>query len=214
MMFITEELERYIAEHSEEEDGVLKELSRETHLKMLHPRMLSGHIQGKILKFIAQMMRPSRILELGTYTGYSAICLAQGLSPEGKLITIDSNDEVQTLAEKYFKKSGLSHQIQMLIGDASALIQDLDEPFDLVFIDADKAQYLDYYEKVLPKVRKGGLIIADNVLWSGKVIEQNIKNNDYFTKGILTFNDFVQKDDRVWNFILPIRDGMMMMIKK
>ncbi len=213
-MFFNEQLETYIQTHSQPEDPILQELSRETYLKMLHPRMLSGHIQGQLLEMISKMMQPLNILELGTYTGYSAICLAKGLHPKGRLITIDVNDEVESIAQKYFEKSGLAHQIEMRIGDALELIDDINETLDLVFIDASKSDYLGYYQKVLPKVRQGGVIIADNVLWSGKVVETKIRDNDYFTKGILAFNEFVQKDDSVHNFILPMRDGMMMMQKK
>ena len=213
IMEYTKELEHYIEKHSEEEDLILYELNRETHLKMMHPRMLSGVLQGKILESFSRMINPKHILELGTYTGYSAICLAKGLSKDGKLTTIELDDETLVIAKKYFEKANLTDKIDIIVGDASELIEELPNTFDLVFLDADKKQYLDYYEKVLPKVRSGGYIIADNVLWDGKVVHKEIKKNDYFTKGILSFNQWVQNDDRVSNYILPVRDGMMIIRK-
>lgn len=212
-MKITNELNTYIENHSNEEDLILHELSRETHLKMMHPRMLSGKLQGQLLESFSRMIKPKKILELGTYTGYSAICLVKGLSENGQLITIELDDEVLSIAQKYFKKSGIEHQIQIEVGDALDIIDRLDTIFDLVFMDADKSNYTEYYKKILPKVRTGGYIIADNVLWDGKVVQKELKNNDSFTKGILSFNDLVQKDNRVSNYILPIRDGMMIIRK-
>jgi len=209
----TNELNAYINSHSAEEDVILQELSRETHLKKLHPRMLSGALQGQILESFSRMIFPSRILELGTYTGYSAICLSKGLKENGKLITIEIDDEVLDIATKYFKKLNLEEKIEIKKGDALEIIDTLECEFDLVFIDADKSQYFEYYEKILPKVRKGGYIIADNVLWSGKVVQKEIKSNDYFTHGILHFNEQIQQDNRVHNYILPIRDGMMIIRK-
>ena len=208
------DIEQYIQEHSDKEDSVLQDLSRETHLKMLHPRMLSGSLQGMLLETFSRMMNPSRVLELGTYTGYSAICLAKGLQEKGRLITIEIDDEVVSMAHKYFKKAHLDDKIELLVGDALDLVDTLSDTFDLVFIDADKKKYWEYYEKILPMVKKDGIIIVDNVLWSGKVLEENIKSNDYFTKGIVTFNDKISKDKRVSNYILPIRDGMMIIRKK
>jgi len=212
-MIIDSDIERYIKEHSDKEDDLLKELSRETHLKMVHPRMLSGALQGEILKTFSFMMRPLKILELGTYTGYSAICLAQGLQENGKLITIESDDEVLYLAQKYFKRARLENKIEIRIGAALEVLDTIDDTFDLVFIDADKKEYWAYYKKILPKVRKGGIIIADNVLWSGKVVQKEIKSNDYFTKGILDFNNKITADKSVSKYILPIRDGMMIIRK-
>ena len=212
-MIINSDIERYIKEHSDKEDDLLKELSRETHLKMVHPRMLSGALQGEILKTFSFMMRPLKILELGTYTGYSAICLAQGLQENGKLITIESDDEVLYLAQKYFKRARLENKIEIRIGAALEVLDTIDDTFDLVFIDADKKEYWAYYKKILPKVRKGGIIIADNVLWSGKVVQEKIKSNDYFTKGILDFNNKITADKSVSKYILPIRDGMMIIRK-
>jgi len=212
-MEITSELNQYIENHSQSEDKILQELSRETHLKMLHPRMLSGKLQGKILESFSRMLQSQNILELGTYTGYSAICLAKGLSEKGKLITVEIDEEVLSIAKKYFKKSGLEDKIEIQVGDAIQIVKNIEQTFDLVFIDADKAQYSEYYNQILPKVRKGGYIIVDNVLWSGKILQKDIKSNDYFTKGILQFNSEVQKDKRVDNYILPIRDGMMIIRK-
>ncbi len=212
-MKYTDELNQYIENHSDVEDSILQELSRETHLKMMHPRMLSGKLQGQILESFSRMISPNCILELGTYTGYSAICLSRGLTENGKLITVEKDDETLTIAKKYFKKANLNQKIEIKIGDASEIIESLEETFDLVFMDADKSQYIDNYEKVLPKVKQGGYIIADNVLWDGKVILKKLKNNDYFTKGIKSFNDWIQKDQRVSNYILPIRDGMMIIRK-
>ena len=213
-MKVKTELDQYIESHSEKEDDILFNLNRETHLRLFNPRMMSGELQGQILESFSRMINPEKILELGTYTGYSAICLSKGLKPDGKLITIEIDDEVLVIAKKYFSKAGLNKKIEIKIGDASEIIESLDEQFDLVFIDADKAKYLDYYEKVLPKVKAGAYIIADNVLWGGKVVEKDIKPNDYMTKGILSFNEYVQADFRVSNYILPIRDGMMIIRKK
>ena len=208
------ELDIYIEEHSDKEDDILFELNRETHLKLINPRMLSGKLQGQMLESFSRMICPKNILELGTYTGYSAICLAKGLSEEGKLTTIEIDDEVLVIAKKYFKKANLDRKIKIEVGDASEVIPGLTDTFDLVFIDADKTKYLDYYEKVLPKLKPGGYIIADNVLWDGKVVKKDIKSNDYMTKGIINFNEFVQADSRVNNYILPLRDGMMIIRKK
>lgn len=213
-MKIKTELDKYIDTHSGKEDEILFDLNRETHLRLFNPRMLSGKLQGQILESFSRMIEPENVLELGTYTGYSAICLSKGLKSNGKITTIEIDDEVLVIAKKYFLKAGLNHKIDIKIGDASVIIEDLNEQFDLVFIDADKAKYLDYYEKVLPKVSSGGYIIADNVLWDGKVVEKDIKSNDYMTKGILDFNEYVQADSRVSNYILPIRDGMMIIRKK
>lgn len=212
-MKFSEELNQYIENHSDIEDTILQELNRETHLKMMHPRMLSGKLQGHILESFSRMIRPNRILELGTYTGYSAICLSKGLAENGKLITIEKDDETLFIARKYFEKANVEQKIEIITGDASQIIETLEDTFDLVFMDADKSQYIDNFEKLLPKVKQGGYIIADNVLWDGKVILEHLKNNDYFTKGIKSFNDWVQKDQRVSNYILPIRDGMMIIRK-
>jgi len=206
-------LEQYISNHTEAESSLLAELNRETNHKVLLSRMLSGHVQGKFLEMISKMINPKNILEIGTYTGYSALCLAQGLTENGKIHTIEINDELESLIRRYFSRSGLEHKIELHIGNALEIIPGLDEEFDLVFIDADKSQYLDYYNIVIDKTRKGGYILADNVLWSGKVVLP-LDPNDDNTSGILVFNDFVHRDTRVENVILPIRDGIMLLRKK
>ena len=206
-------LENYILEHTAPESEILAELNRETQHKILLPRMLSGHLQGKILEMISQMIQPSYILEIGTYTGYSAICLAKGLKDGGILHTIEINDELESFTRGFIQKSGLESKIKFHIGDASQIIPQLPDQVDLAFIDADKRQYLDYYKLIIEKVRVGGFILADNVLWSGKVTEPLLENDEY-TRGIMEFNDFVHNDPRVENIILPIRDGIMLLRKR
>ena len=210
---MSQELEQYISKHIEPEDEVLKELTRQTHLKVLLPRMLSGHLQGKMLKMLVKMIKPKNILELGTYTGYSAICLANGLPEDGHLHTIEINDELENFIQTYFQKANIQDKITLHIGDALDIIPKFDIKFDLIFIDADKRKYLDYYHALFDLLNPGGFIIADNILWSGKVVEE-LKANDRYTKGILEFNNFVQNDDRVENVIFPIRDGLMVLRKK
>lgn len=205
-------IDKYITEHSSPEDDILHELDRETHLKVLRSRMLSGHIQGQILSFISSMIKPRNILEIGTFTGYSALCLLKGLSDEGKLHTIEIDDELEFIANKYFEKSGKANSIIQHIGDARDIIPKLDSNFDLVFIDADKKEYCQYYNLVFPKIPIGGFILADNVLWDGKVIDKNASNEEQ-TKGILEFNTLIKNDNRVVNVILPVRDGIMMIQK-
>lgn len=205
-------IEEYILNHSDKEDPILAELNRETNLKILRPRMLSGHLQGKVLEMISKMIQPEKILELGTYTGYSAICLAKGLKQNGILHTIEINDELEDFILKYIKKSGLEEKIKLHSGDAMKIIPQINEQFDLVFIDADKREYLAYYHIVLDYVKPGGFILADNVLWSGKVIELE-KPDDEYTKGIFEFNDFVKNDSRVEKVILPLRDGLTLIRK-
>ncbi|MBI9055707.1 MAG: O-methyltransferase [Bacteroidales bacterium] len=206
-------IEEYILNHSDKEDSVLAELNRETNLKVLRPRMLSGHLQGKILEMISKMIRPQKILELGTYTGYSAICLAKGLQDKGILHSIEINDELEDLILKYIEKSGVKNKVKLHFGDARTLIPQINEMFDLVFIDADKREYLEYYNIVFDYVKPGGFMLADNVLWSGKVIEMETPDDDY-TKGIFEFNDFLKNDDRVEKVILPLRDGLTLIRKK
>ena len=206
-------IEQYILDHSDQEDPVLAELNRETNLKILRPRMLSGHLQGKILEMISKMINPEKILELGTYTGYSAICLAKGLKENGELHTIEINDELEDFILKYFKKAGIENKVKLHIGDAKSIIEKLNMQFDLVFIDADKREYLEYYHMVFDYVKPGGFILADNVLWSGKVIELEEPDDEY-TKGIFDFNDFIKNDDRVEKVILPLRDGLTLIRKK
>ncbi len=206
------ELERYADRHTSEEENLLYQLNRETHLKVLLPRMLSGKIQGKFLKFISQMIQPKRILEVGTYTGYSALCLAMGLPSDGELITIDKNPELEAIATKYFEKSKNRNKIRHVCGNAMEIIPELEGEFDLVFLDADKSNYLNYYNLLLDKIPQGGYILADNVLWSGKVV-QEVSPKDVDTKAILEFNSYVQNDPRVENVLLPFRDGLLL-IKK
>ncbi len=206
-------IRKYIEEHTTPESPILRELNRQTHVRMLMPRMLSGHIQGKVLEMISKMTQPENILELGTYTGYSAICLAKGLKDGGAIHTIELNDELETFIREYLRKSEVEDMVVLHIGDALQIIETLDIQFDMVFIDADKRQYLDYYDAVFDKVKNGGYILADNVLWSGKVVEQISENDDY-TNGILKFNEAIQNDDRVENVLFPFRDGLMVIRKK
>lgn len=213
MEFIAAELDDYVCRHSSDEPPLLQELNRETHLKVLQPRMLSGHFQGRLLSMISKLVRPEKILEIGTYTGYSALCFAEGLSENGKLITIDVNEELEPMVRKYIDKSPYKQQIDYRIGDAMTLVPQLEDGFDLVFIDADKQNYLNYYKLVFDKVKPGGLILTDNVLWSGKVV-QEVKPNDKETKIILEFNEFVKNDPRAETVLLPIRDGIMLTRKK
>ncbi|MCR9011713.1 O-methyltransferase [Gabonibacter chumensis] len=213
MLEMNAELEQYILSHSEPEDPLLSELTRSTFLHVLRPRMLSGNLQGQFLKMICRMTGARRILEIGTYTGYSAIAMASGLSEGGCLHTIDINDELEDFTREYIEKSGLSRRIVFHVGDARKVIPTIDEVFDLVFIDADKREYSDYYRLVFDRVRPGGVIIADDVLWNGKVLEP-VGNPDAQTKGILDFNALVQSDVRVENILLPIRHGLMLIRKK
>ncbi len=207
------DIENYILNHTSTEDPALKDLTRETHIKTMFPRMLSGHLQGKFLEMVSFMIKPQTILEIGTFTGYSAICLAQGLKDEGRLHTIDIDPEMKHIAQHYFKKTGVQDKIVQHIGNATEIIPSFNQTFDLVFIDADKENYLNYYKLVFDKVRKGGFVLADNALWDGKVILIDEKL-DKETRGIKQFNDFVNKDDRVENMLLPLRDGIMMLRKK
>lgn len=210
LSLIDKNLNEYAENHTFAETEVLKELNRETHLKVMTPQMLSGHLQGSFLSFLSHITRPLNILEIGTYTGYSAICLASGLQKNGKLITIDINEELESMVRKYFKKAGLENRIDYKIGNALDIIPQLNTTFDLVFIDADKINYVNYFDLVINKVNTNGLIIADNVLWSGKVIQ---KNPDEDTKALQEFNDKVHKDKRVENILLAVRDGLMLMRK-
>jgi predicted O-methyltransferase YrrM len=213
MNFLDPKLEDYLAQHHTEEPELLARLNRETHLKVLQPRMLSGPLQGRFLAFLSKLLAPKYILEIGTYTGYSALCLAEGLAPDGELHTLELNDELETMALSYFEAAGYSAPIKMHIGDALQSLETLSRPWDLVFIDADKPRYLDYYQKVIEQMPRGGIILADNVLWSGKVLEKP-DPNDESTLALLEFNTFVQEDDRVENVLLPLRDGLMCIRKK
>ena len=208
-----QKLDKYILDHIDEEDTVLKELDRETHLKVLGARMISGHLQGQLLTMISKMIGPANILELGTFTGYSAICLARGLKEGGKLVTIELDDELESIAQKYFKMAGVQDEIDQRIGPALEIIPTLVEKFDLVFIDADKREYLDYYNLVIGRLEPGSYILADNTLWSGKVLDEPCPD-DHQTQGIIAFNEAIKKDHRVEKVILPLRDGMTLIRKK
>ena len=204
------ELEEYITAHSEQESEVLVALRRATHLNVMRPRMLSGNMQGQLLKMFCRMIGARRVLEIGTYTGYAAISLAEGLEEDGIVYTIDINDEIEDIAREYIRKSGLEERIRFLLGDACDLIPDLAETFDLVFIDADKRQYPEYYRLIFDKLKPGGIIVADDVLWEGKVLT----DKDAQTRGIMAFNDLVAGDERVEKLILPVRHGLMLIRKK
>ena len=204
-------LDEYIEAHTTNADAVLAELYRETHLHVMNPRMASGPVQGLFLQFIVQMLKPKRILEIGTFTGYSAICLAKKLPEGGRLTTIEANVEYEEIIRKYFDKAQVTNKIDLIFGDAKQVIPTLTDGFDLVFIDADKINYPTYYDLVIGKVNVGGFILADNVIWEGKVLNANTKERD--TQAIITFNDKVQNDPRVENVLLPIRDGLMMVRK-
>ncbi len=207
MHFLSPLLENYIADHSESEPLVLQELTRETHLKVIQPRMITGHFQGRVLSMLSKIIAPKNILEIGTYTGYSAICLAEGMQKEGKLHTIDVNEELAGIQRKYFDKSGFGPLIVQHVGDALDVIPTLDVVFDLVFIDAGKTSYDAYFESALSKTRPGSIILSDNVLWSGKVIEP-LQPNDKATKVLLDYNKKLKDDPRVETVLLPIRDGL------
>jgi predicted O-methyltransferase YrrM len=208
MEFIDENISEYVERHTTAEAPYLEQLNRETWSKVTMPRMLSGHIQGRVLATFSNMINPDRILEIGTYTGYSAICLAEGLTPNGLLYTIDINEELEEMARSYFDKAGVTQQVRLLNGNAMELIPGIDEIFDLVFIDADKENYSNYFNMVLPKVKKGGYIIADNVLWSGKVLA-NTTDMDAETRAIHNFNTMVHESTLVENVLFPVRDGLM-----
>lgn len=210
---LDEKVEEYCEFHTTPETDLLKKIFRETNLKVLNPRMLSGHLQGKLLEFFSILINPEQILEIGTFTGYSAICLAKGLKKDGVLHTIEKNIELKDIILKNFNRAGIIKNTKLYIGNALDVIPEINKKFDLIFIDADKINLLNYYNFVFEKLNNGGLIIVDNVLWNKKVIEK-IKPNDADTKAIKKFNDFVQNDERVENLMLPIRDGLMLIIKK
>ncbi|HLN20582.1 MAG TPA: O-methyltransferase [Bacteroidales bacterium] len=204
-------IEKYIIEHSSPEDPLLEELYRQTHIRFVNPNMVSGYVQGKLLEFFSKMISPDKILEIGTFTGYSAICLAKGLKENGKLYTIEINDELASFSGSYFERAGLRSRIKQLTGDALQIIPDLEVIFDLVFIDADKRDYCRYYEIVKEKVKRGGFIIADNVLWGGSVLDNS--TNDNQSRGIIEFNEMITSDTSVEKLILPLRDGLMIIRK-
>ena len=212
MNFLDEKLDKYVVEHTELEPPHLAELNRKTWIEILNPRMIAGHFQGRVLSMLSHMIKPKNILEIGTFTGYSAICWGEGLVEGGEIHTIDINEELETLAQSYVDKAGLSKQVHFHIGNAIDIIPTIKKEWDIVFLDADKANYTNYYNLVFEKVRKGGYIIADNVLWNGKVIDSKTWE-EIDTKAILEFNEMVQKDDRVQNVLFPIRDGLMVIRK-
>ena len=207
MHFLPENIDNYINKHSQQEPQTLKELGRETWQKVLNPRMLSGPFQGRVLSMVSKLVSPKNILEIGTYTGYSALCLAEGLQKKGKIFTIDKNEELQTLQNKYFVKSGYRNQIKQFIGNALDIIPNIPERFDLVFIDADKSNYINYFHLVIDKMNPGGIILSDNVLWSGKVVE-TLASKDNDTKILLEYNKLLNEDHRIETVLLPIRDGL------
>ncbi|GAA4281389.1 O-methyltransferase [Gaetbulibacter aestuarii] len=207
MHFIPEALDDYVVQHSADEPELLQQLTRETYQKILQPRMLSGHYQGRVLSMISKLVQPKNILEIGTYTGYSALCLAEGMAPEGELHTIDVNEELVKFQRKYFDKSKFSSRIHQYLGEALDIIPGLNKNFDLVFIDADKSNYVNYFHAIIDLVNSGGLILSDNVLWSGKVIEP-LKDDDTDTKVLLEYNKLLKEDPRLETVLLPIRDGL------
>ena len=207
MDFIDRKIMEYAINNSENEPELLKELTKETYQKILQPRMLSGHPQGRILSLLSKIIKPKRILEIGTYTGYGTICLAEGLSDDGKIITIDKNEEIIDFQNKYFEKSGYRDKIIQLNGEALDLIETLDDKYDIVFLDADKENYINYYKAVSDKIVKGGILITDNVLWSGKVLEPS-KSSDIETEILNKFNQLLKKDKKFETVIIPIRDGV------
>lgn len=213
MEFIDEKLDRYVCDHSESEPELLAELNRDTHLHVMKPRMLSGHFQGRVLSMFSHMIQPSSILEIGTYTGYSALCLSEGLKEGGKLVTLDRNEELEDMVREYFGRSARSDVFDYRIGNAMEIIPQLEINFDLVFIDADKSNYIHYYDMVIDKINSGGYILIDNVLWSGKVIEP-LKNGDIDTQVLMELNKKVHEDSRVQEVLFPIRDGLLVIRKK
>lgn len=212
MNFLDPEIEQYAEAHTTPENSLLAQITRDTYLEVLQPRMLSGHLQGRVLSMLSKMIRPNAILEIGTYTGYSALCLAEGLSAHGTLLTIDKNIELYDRANAYFSESAFAPKIQMLKGNALTIVPDLKQKWDLIFIDADKENYQKYYDLTLPNLNKGGFIIADNVLWSGKVIDAN--ENDVDTIALRSFNTSLIEDNRVEVLMLPVRDGLTVVRKK
>ena len=210
--FIDSKIFNYSLSKSSKEPKILNDLNRETHLKILNPRMLSGHYQGRILSLVSKIIKPKTVLEIGTYTGYSTICLSEGLDKNGSIHTIDHNEELLVIQNKYFKKAGISEKVKQYTGDATKVVKKLNLDFDLVFIDADKENYPLYFDSIIEKVKPGGIIIADNILWSGKILEK-VEEEDYATKSIIEFNDKVNNDDRVETIILPIRDGLSLIRK-
>jgi predicted O-methyltransferase YrrM len=209
---MNKKLEQYIEEFSSPEDPVLEDLYRQTHIRFINPNMVSGHLQGKFLELISIMIKPENILEIGTFTGYSAICLSKGLKPGGKLITIEINDELNAFAHSFFCRAGADKKIIQLTGRAQDTIPKFDFVFDLVFIDGDKREYIEYYNAVIDKVKPGGFILVDNVLWDGKVLDK--ETTDPQTIGIINFNNMIKNEKDIDYEILPLRDGLMLIHKK
>ncbi|MCF6128345.1 O-methyltransferase [Flavobacterium sp. AS60] len=207
MHFLSEELDNYVTQHSENEPELLAQLNKETHQKILQPRMLSGHFQGRVLSMLSKIINPISILEIGTYTGYATLCLAEGLAENGTIDTLDNEEELYDFQRKYFDKSQWSSQITQHLGEALDVIPTLNKKYDLVFIDADKENYINYFNLIVPMMNKGGIILSDNVLWSGKVLEE-VKPNDITTKILLEYNQLLKEDTRVETVLLPIRDGL------
>jgi caffeoyl-CoA O-methyltransferase len=211
MDFLPPKINEYVEQYTRDEGEVLKALDRETHVKVLLPQMLSGHLQGQVLRMFSLMIQPKNVLEIGTYTGYSGICLAEGLQEGGKLYTIDINEELEEMVRRYFEQAGITNKVDFRIGDATRIIPELNVTFDIVYIDADKINYSKYYDLVWDKIRPGGFIIADNVLWSGKVVEEKM---DADTKALKEFTQKVHADERAENVLFPVRDGLLVIRKK
>ena len=207
MNFLSDELDKYVQDHSQIEPALLQQLNKETWQKVLNPRMLSGAYQGRVLSMISKLINPKNILEIGTYTGYSALCLAEGLQKKGELITLDKNEELEMFCKKYFDASAYQSQIKHIIGNAIDIIPTLNKKFDLVFIDADKSNYCNYFNLIIDKMNPGGVILSDNVLWSGKVVEE-VKEKDIDTQALLVYNKLLNTDSRIETILLPIRDGL------
>jgi predicted O-methyltransferase YrrM len=207
MDFLPEKIDNYVVQHSQQEPTILQELTRETWQKVLNPRMLSGAFQGRVLTMLTKLINPKNILEIGTYTGYSTLCFAEGMSTESQIFTIDKNEELVSLQNKYFNKSGHQEQIHQFVGNALDIIPAIEEKFDLVFIDADKSNYINYFNLVIHKMNTGGIILSDNVLWSGKVVEE-LNPKDIDTKVLLKYNQLLNTDERVETVLFPIRDGL------
>ena len=207
-------IEEYILEHIDEEGSLLTTLNRDAHVKLLHPRMISGHLQGRMLKMFCRMVRPKRVLEIGTYTGYATLCIAEGIDDDAIVYSVEKNDEMQPFTIPYIERSPYKKKIRIFWGDIEELFPSFKEEFDMVYIDADKRDYCLYYDLVFPHLRPGALIMADNTLWSGKVVEENHTPSDRQTQGILEFNEKIKNDDRIEKVIVPVRDGLTMIWKK
>jgi len=207
MDFISDKIDEYVVAHSQAEPKLLQELNKETWQKVLNPRMLSGAYQGRLIAMISKLINPTIILEIGTYTGYSALCLAEGMKSKGTLYTIDKNEELESFSNKYFQKSPYKNNIQQLVGNALEIIPTIKDTFDLVFIDADKSNYINYFNLIINKMNSGGVILSDNVLWSGKVTEK-LSSKDLNTKILIKYNELLNNDDRIETIVLPIRDGL------